>query len=302
LRFLWATRRAKVYDRILVPLDGSESAEIVLPYVEEITVKFGSEITLASVADPASVDTKHLYRTYLGHAVEIVERELKDWGAGEGVVVRNELLSGKPAATIIDYATKHDMSLIAMSSHGSSGRGAWLLGSVAAKILQATDIPVLLVRTAAKAEAIRERQLLSTILLPLDGSKLGESAVPQASALARELGAKLILLQVIEFFSAGGRAAQYVMPGEESKRAALGYLNGVGERLKEIGLDASSVVLTGTPAPEIIQYAAANNIGLIALSAHGESGVTHWVFGSVTDKVLHAGDTPVLLVRRTKKA
>jgi nucleotide-binding universal stress UspA family protein len=295
-------RWLEVYDRILVPLDGSESAEMALPYAEAIAAKFKSEITLISVVESENIDAKHLYRSYLDHAAEIVMRELKEWEAREGVVVRDELISGKPANVIIEYATEHKESLIVMASHGSSGRGAWLLGSVAAKILRASDTPVLLVKVPAREEAIRERRLFNSILLPLDGSKLGEAAIPHAVALAREVGARLTLFRVVEQYSDGGRAERYVGSGDESKKMAHAYLEKVRRVLKETGLDASSAISIGDPAPEIISYAAANQVDLICLSSHGESGVTHWVFGSVTDKLLHAGDTPVIMVRRTKKA
>lgn len=290
-----------MYDRILVPLDGSKAAEIVLPYVEEIAAKLGGRIILVSACDATVTGMEHLYRSYLEHTVEVVQDELKDWGAKEEIAVQGELLLGKPATVIVKYATEEDVSLIAMASHGSSGRGAWPLGSIATKILYATDQSVLLVRAPARDEALKERKLLKIILLPLDGSKAGEAAIPQAMVLAKALGAKLVLFQVIELFSSGGRASYYVMPGEENKRASLAYLDEVERRLREEGISASSAISIGAPAEQIIDYAAANSIDLIALPSHGESGLTRWVFGSVTNKVLHAGDTPVLVVRRTKQ-
>jgi len=65
-------------------------------------------------------------------------------------------------------------------------------------------------------------------------------------------------------------------------------------------LNTSSELRSGSAAEEIITYAEENNIDLIAMSTHGRSGIGRWVFGSVTDKVLHAGDVPVLTVRASK--
>jgi nucleotide-binding universal stress UspA family protein len=88
---------------------------------------------------------------------------------------------------------------------------------------------------------------------------------------------------------------------EEAKRgSALAYLDSVGKAFREKGLSTSSIVALGSPADKIIDYADANAIDLIAMSTHGRSGIGRWVFGSVTDKVLHAGDKPVLAVRATK--
>jgi nucleotide-binding universal stress UspA family protein len=78
------------------------------------------------------------------------------------------------------------------------------------------------------------------------------------------------------------------------------YLDGIGKKLKGKGLGVSSVVVIGSSADQIIDYAKANTIDLIAMSTHGRTGIGRWIFGSVTDKVLHAGDTPVLVARTSK--
>ncbi len=113
----------------------------------------------------------------------------------------------------------------------------------------------------------------------------------------------MVLLQVLEpltNWSHGETTAPIPEDGGKRKALALAYLDDVGKPLKERGITTSSVVVMGSPADQIIDYAKVNAIDLIAMSTHGRSGIGRWVFGSVTDKVLHAGDTAVLIVRPTK--
>jgi nucleotide-binding universal stress UspA family protein len=292
-----------MYERLLVPLDGSSAAETILPYTEEIASKFGAEIILVSVSEHAVEERDHLYRTYLERTTEHVERQLEDWGAKEKVKLKYEVLIGKPAGEILRYADENDVSIITMASWGRSGQGPWLLGNIAAKVLRATSKPVLLTRRSPETATLHKRRLVERILVPLDGSVTGEAAIPQAETLAQALGAELVLFHVVEPFTGwiGSEAfAMYPEKEEERSEAAVAYLDRVEKELQEKGLSTSSWVDLGTASGKILEYAEANAIDLIAMSTHGRSGIGRWVFGSVTDKVLHAGDTPVLVVQATK--
>ncbi len=295
-----------MYERILVPLDGSGAAQIVLPYAGEVAAKFGSEIILVSVSESGATDIDHLYRSYLEGITEQVQSQLKDYGAKAGARVYSDVLLGKPADEILHYADRSNVSLIVMATRGSSGRGPWLLGNIAAKVVRATSKPVLLVRKAASYEAIQQKSLVKRILVPLDGSTVGEAAVPHTEALAQALDTEIVLFQVLEPIVMSPEIAevsviQAMSVLEESRTtSAFNYLDGVAKPLKERGLRISSAVSSGPPADQIIDYAKANAIDLIAMSTHGRSGIGRWVFGSVTDKVLHAGDTAVLVVPPAK--
>jgi len=139
------------------------------------------------------------------------------------------------------------------------------------------------------------------ILIPLDGSRIGESVIPFAESLASVFSAELILFQVVEpelsiSESANVEVASAMQKALQGRQAsALAYLDAVGEQLKAKGLRVSPayIIASMSPTDEIIEYAEANAVDLIAMSTHGRSWVGRWVFGSVTDKVLHAGDTPV---------
>ena len=150
------------------------------------------------------------------------------------------------------------------------------------------------------------------ILIPLDGSKLGEAALhyveDMVSKMSSEKMAEITLLQVIttlrhDVHVSGGTAGTITVPYNESelegiKTNALKYLDNVGANLKNKGMAVSSKVVTGQdPADEIIKVEQEVNADLVAMSTHGRAGISRWAFGSVTDRVLRGGKVPVLMVR-----
>jgi len=292
-----------MYEKILVPLDGSVAAERVLPYVEEIAARGGAAVFLVSVSELTNTELDNVYRPYLDRLMASVEYELEEFKAKEGTIVYSNILTGKAATEIVRCADENGMSLIAMAALGSSGEAPWLLGNIAAKVLRATSRPVLLVRSPASEEAIEQRSLIKKILVPLDGSELGESAIPQVEALAKTLDIEVVLLHILEPIMTadipGLASVTFPTAREEVKRegTALDYLGKMERGLQARGLSASSELRSGSAAEEIITFADDTDIDLIAMSTHGRSGIGRWVFGSVTDKVLHTGDTPVLTVR-----
>jgi len=323
-----------MYEKILVTLDGSAAAENVLPYVEEIAGKFGSQVILVSVSEFNICDLEHLYQSYLGKTIEQLERDIKTYPGIKEVHVLSEVLAGDPAKEILRYADETGVDLIALTSRGSSGEGPWLLGNISAKILRATRHPVMLIRRPASEEALTQKKLIKRILAPLDGSELGKSALSSAEMLARTLGAEIVLYQVVmplEIHSiyppppyippdqtlvtesppsqskSGETYSIYATPAPLPTRdfrrineMAMTYLESVGKPLKENDVKVSIAIGFGYPADEIIDYAKRNNVDLIVVSSHGQSGLRRWVWGGVTGKLVHAGDTPIMVVRAGK--
>lgn len=294
-----------MYEKILVPLDGSSEAEIVLPYVEGIAAKFGAEVVLVSVLEPGEDERDQLYRYYLERIVKQVQRQLKNWGARDEIVVKCEILMGKPAGEIIRYADENNVNLITMTSYGRSGRSPWFMGNVAAKVLRTTGKPVLLIRAPADKATLKRKSLIKRILVPLDGSAVGETAIPYVEALGQVLGADLVLFQVVKppvpiGIEAPTMSTIYEEELERTRTSAAVYLDQMGKKLQEKGLSTSSAINLGPPADQIIDYAETNAVDLIAMSTHGRSGIGRWVFGSVTDKVVHAGNIAVLTIRATE--
>jgi len=150
------------------------------------------------------------------------------------------------------------------------------------------------------------------ILVPLDGSKVGEAALPYVEDLVPkflpEPKVEVTLIQVLSSLShyvVAGEASARVPYTEEEieqmKKQAMRYLRKAAEGLKKKGATARVRVTVGDAAGEIIKAADEINADIIAMSTHGRSGLSRWAFGSVTDKVLRGGHKPVLVVRAPKE-
>jgi len=150
------------------------------------------------------------------------------------------------------------------------------------------------------------------ILIPLDGSELGEAALHYVEDLVSKISSEkkieVTLFHVITALKhdvqiSGGGAGTITVPYSESeleqmKTDAMKYLNKVGEKLKNKGATVLSKVATGqNPADEIIRAEEEVNADLVAMSTHGRAGISRWAFGNITDKVLRGGKVPVLMVR-----
>ncbi|MCK4723172.1 MAG: universal stress protein, partial [Dehalococcoidia bacterium] len=126
-------REKGILNKALVPLDGSKEGEAVIPYIEELASGLKAEVLLLQVG-PSKADTED----YL----EKVSDRLKS----KGITTRFEVRVGDAAGEIIKLADEIDADVVAMSTHGRSGIGRWALGSVAERVLNARNTPLLLVR------------------------------------------------------------------------------------------------------------------------------------------------------------
>ena len=138
------------------------------------------------------------------------------------------------------------------------------------------------------------------ILVPLDGSELAKKGLEEAEKLALTFGSEIVLFQVVPFMPIYG-SPELVTPlivDEKQKETAERYLRNLTEEVKKKGLKATSTVKTGQQvAVEIIDFAKGSGVDLIVMNTHGRSGITRWVLGSVTHKVLTRAETPILLLR-----
>jgi nucleotide-binding universal stress UspA family protein len=144
------------------------------------------------------------------------------------------------------------------------------------------------------------------ILLPLDGSKLAEAALPHAVHLAKQFGCELVLLRVAVSPYAIV-APDLVLAGtdpdlRELWAHATQYLKGIADRLQEQGLHVRTEVCEGPVAETILEHVVALNVDLIVMSTHGRGGVLRWVYGSVAERVLQGSACPVLLIRSKERS
>ena len=175
--------------------------------------------------------------------------------------------------------------MIVMASHGRSGISRWAVGSVADKVVRYTARqPVMLIRAKETRSDVREKRILKKVLVPLDGSIGGEAVIPYISEIVSKLEMELTLLQVIP-------------QTNHTYADAEAYLQSECSKLKDEGITAGYKVSVGSIADEIIDLADELAFDLVAMSTHGRTGVSLWTLGSVAQKVLLGGNTPLLLVR-----
>ncbi len=302
-----------MYERILVPLDGSELAEVPLHYAAQLARSSGADLILLHVCgpeechcEPKDCHIQPMHSVYTEHTAEVVRGRLKEAGCGE-LKVSPVILAGDPAYAILRYVEENDISLIVIATHGRSGIKRWVMGSVAVKIHRCSTVPVRLIRTLSFDDAAPEDWPEKKILVLLDGSERAEQVLPYVIDHARMGDAEVTLLRVHEppTIPSDYPADMPLSWEEHVKRVTAHqreqcslYLKGVEKRLKENGLKVKSECILGdNVAQEIINYIARSRPNLIALTTHARSALGVWPIGSIADKVIHGTSSPILLVR-----
>ncbi len=143
-----------MYNKMLVPLDGSELAEMVFPYVKQIAVRMSMNIVLLHVCSPTESESTPMHRAYVDRIAEVIKLEAQELQAKSGIrpwnkaiKVKGEVVARHSAEEILHYAEENDISFIVMATHGYSGISRWVYGSIADKVLHGALNPVFLVRT-----------------------------------------------------------------------------------------------------------------------------------------------------------
>jgi nucleotide-binding universal stress UspA family protein len=293
-----------MYKKMLVPLDGSKLAEVVLPYARDIARRFNLELILLHVCEPSGTEGQFMCQAYLDRTLEIAG---EPGGSAEAAAVkaRGEVVTGHPAEEILDQAEKNGVDLILMASHGHSGLRRWLLGGTADKVLRASKVPVWLVRAGEPAGNVPGKDAGRMMLVPLDGSKYAEAVLPHVRALAGQSDGGAMSVVLLRVFEEPFVTADYPEPDWKQhvermigrfREQAERYLEGVRADLSGAGLQVKSEVLMGKPAASIIDYTKNHHPELIVMASHGDSGLSRWEYGNIADKVLRGADVPVFMV------
>jgi len=316
-----------MFERILVPLDGSPRAEQALPVAARIARASGGSVILLQVVSPpidygggltqTPLMTEEVIETELAISSSYLDRVAKARELAE-IETTTEVMFGLPAQDILAIAESRSVDLIVMCSHGRTGFTRWVLGSVAQKIAHHCPVPLLVLREGKllPLESPPDAARHLTALVPLDGSPLAEAALFPAANLVAALVAPaagaLHLMQVVKQLSTTADEGFITQLNEETVERAKTYLMSVKERLQaglkdrkltiiwSVALDADAAdAIIGT-AEQREQQEGAEGLGgcdLIAMSTHGRSGLERWVMGSVMERVLGATKLPMLIVR-----
>jgi nucleotide-binding universal stress UspA family protein len=292
--------------RILVSVDGSPLAEQALSQAAAIAHAFDSEIHLLRVQEPEtgtggfsdSVSWR-LGRAEVGSYLERLAERLREGGRR----VETGFAQGRAADEILNAAQDLSADLIVLSTHGATGQSRFHLGSTAQKVVSQAGRSVLIVRAAEGRGAEPAEALNRRILVPLDGSQRAQWALGLSSSIARVLDSELLLVHVVHTPELQGQA-----PARSEERELARLVATRDRELAEEHLGQMKTVLAGSSlvvrtllvdspnvAETLCQIARDEGVSLVVMSAHGSSGAAPWPYGSVADRLIAHGTTPLLV-------
>ena len=276
---------------ILIPFDGSVIAEHALPFAERVAQR--TEVTVlllyATEEQQPMMNVAGLNEADVMGCLERAAAQLR----AHGVTVRLVKLRGDSVAAIAAEAAHQSIDLIIMATRGQGMLGHVAGGSLADRILEQLALPVLLVRpwhTAATSAQLTEQP---RIIVPLDGSRLAESALSTAQWLAQIFTGELILLRVVAHEPLSSH------PGDPTRREAIAreYLQGIVTRLKTAAFRTTAEVTVGEPARAIGAAIQHHDAALVVMATHGVTGLAQMPMGSVAKETFWGGAVPTVLVR-----
>ena len=289
-----------MFQRILVPLDGSDLAERALPFASFLAKANGGQVILMRAIDTWATHVDMGEEAARHPEIEAELSRLASRLTSEGVPHATVSVAYGEAASLIEStAASTRADLIVMSTHGRRGIAKWAYGSVAERVFRLSTRPILFI----PAQATATWSVDTSVLLPLDGSEVAEQALPFAEALARSLKAAINILQVVEpvpvTVGAGADLAPLI-DYNELLQAAEPYGAGVAHKLRDRGMPAAAKTVLGYAAASIVDEAEALSARAIVMASHGRTGLERAVMGSVATGVVQRANQPVLVVHATQ--
>lgn len=294
-----------MFERIMIPLDGSEAAEIALPYGEELARRLGSEVILLHVPGSEHQQYERMHKMYLDRLAETVKHNIrKRQPKGTQVKVTTKVEAGEPHENICNLVDKDDIGLIIMASVSASGlKIAKMLGSVTDHVCRTVPIPVMLIRPHDVQRIEGKKRLINRILLSVDGSDLSRLALPVGEEMATMLKVPITLFQMARIIipyaseSVGAPFIDYTEWIKDEEKVVRTEITALEKKLREKGLTITHIITSGfNAADEIIQAGKKVDADLVVMSTHGRSGLGRWTLGSVAERVLRYSEIPLLLV------
>lgn len=293
-----------MFDRILLPLDGSTLAECTIPHALALAKLDNAVIVPLLVLDGSAsgdgVDPMewHLRKSEAQTYIDSICTKLQ----GIGIDSQCLLLTGSPYQRILEQIDRLNINLLLISSHGQSGRVARPFGAIAHKVLEDAGISIMLVPTHAQpldADMFAPK-IYDTVLIPLDGSRRAECVLPIADRLAREQKAKLVLAHVLQ----RPDVLSWAMLSDDTRILTenfVDHIDSVAQRYLEQVLarqDNDSVLVLAQAdnvAIELDHIAAQHEVDLMLISAHGAAANPMRSFGDTVSGILNYCHQPILI-------
>ncbi len=294
---------------VLVPLDGSPFSERAIPVAGSIARRNRMRVELVLVHEPfipapagpraapfVSPVMDGEWRSRHGAYMRDLVARVK---STTNVPINGVVMDGAVAAGIAEHAATTDARLIVLATHGANATSRLWLGSVPRAITHAAPVPVVLVKPdPSGVEPPRDR--FKSVLIPLDGSLLGETAVQYSTLVAGKAGVEYTLLRVVtplEEWELG--AGSWASDDDLAVTEAEAYLDTQAADLRAQGFRVRTEVVRGRrSADAILGYATNHGVDLIALTTHSRSATSRFFRRSVADRIAREGGITALVARQ----
>ena len=294
-----------MYDRVLVPTDGSDHALRAAEHANALATAFDATVHVVAVVDVQTAagpfDAGGVSEAFVTRLEEQGEEAVQAVRATLGRNdVRTATLRGEPVETILAYADDHEVDLVAMGTHGRTGVDRYLTGSVTERVVSHSTAPVV---TARATEGSRVGDGYEQVLLPTDGSEPAAAAVEPGLAVAARAGARVHAVTVVDTSDAAApdeTVPEGVTANLESKAAAA--TERLAAQARDRGLAATTAVRTGVAARSLLAYADDHEVDLVAMGTAGRTGLSQHLLGSTTERLIRHAAMPVLAVTARDRA
>jgi len=285
-----------MYDTILFPTDGSDTAESALAYAIDVADEHDAALHALYVADT----DRDSITTVRGEVVDALKQvgervvaETAERARDRGLTVHTSVLQGDPFRTIVDYAEEVSVDLVVMATHGRRGVERALLGSVTERVVNTAPVPVLVVNPDTERTA---RYPARDLLVPIDGSPGAERALAEGIDVASAIGARLHLLHVVETEPLGPDLRN-VLDDDELERHGAEIVDAARDTAEESVDDVVGSIASGHPHREIRRYAEDEAIDLLVLGTQGQTEFGWYALGGVSSKLVRSSPVPLMMTR-----
>lgn len=281
----------RIFEKILVPLDGSASGERVLPYLVRLCALRPCKIVVARIVDLDAAGAGPDQREALVQFAQLYLNQIEAHLTGQGLRVASRVRSGGVTEGLLEIAHEERATLLAMSTHGRLMPDAPSFGDVAEQIIRKSPLPLLVVSPFVQLRIERVPHVMdrgiTRILVTTDGSETADKVTPLASEVAETMGAEVVLLQVAAPARSGRGEAEARVHAED-------HLDRLSRYFEERRIPTETLVEEGEPGGTILEVARRRGVDLIAMNTHGARH-SHTAVGDVTEAVLKRAAVPLLL-------
>lgn len=296
-----------MFDHILVPLDGSPLAECVLPHAIAIAKAFGAQITLVHVLGQPSPSFRmsktdpldwYLQRSAASQYLDTVQSRLEEGHPS----IQTTLLEGRATEKIVELAHSTQADLLILSGYGEAGFYGEGVSSLVQHILQRVRTSTLIIRTSQPVPESTDDLRYRRLMVPLDGSQRSGSALVTAAAIAEAHQSELLLVHVVS----KPEMARHMPLSREDTELVNRFIERNQEEgskyLEQLHNQLSShpptrLLVSDNVAATLQSVSEQEQVDLLVLCAHGYSGEARWPYGSITNRFITNGTTPLLIVQ-----